>query len=223
MKRALVIVLLLVASCRAKSGGSGIGPNDTTPTPVGNVGEDNTAKESPRLMPAEAYIRTYLAIFGGLSPIAAQSQLQGNQLFDTWDDYLASIGMPDYTADIPRGAQTNALMIAAFERMGVALCDRSLEHDLAISDPTQRLIYAFDLSAPPANATAFAASFDVMHRTFLSYPASMAPTDRTNRFYSLYNGTLAAHSTGTSLFTPNQAAWATVCYGLVRHPEFHLY
>ena len=38
--------------------------------------------------------------------------------------------MPDYTLEIARNPQTNSLMIATFERMGVALCDRAVEKEL---------------------------------------------------------------------------------------------
>ncbi|HEX4352023.1 MAG TPA: hypothetical protein VHZ95_03895, partial [Polyangiales bacterium] len=77
--------------------------------------EDITPKQSPRFLPPEAYIHTYLTLFGGLSPIQTQMAAQAadhTQLFDTWNDYLASLGLPDYRIDIPRATQTNALMLA---------------------------------------------------------------------------------------------------------------
>jgi hypothetical protein len=198
------------------------------------VGVDQGPKDEPRLVPAEAYMRTYLQLFGGLAPLDVQKKAKGadgNQLFDTWDDYLAALGFPDYRNDIPRGAQTNALMVATFERLGVALCDRAVEHDLGLkgkpgSLPTDRLIFAFEPPAGPMDASKFSAPFDLLHRTFLGYPAALAPTDRNARFLALYQDTLKRHSDPAapkSRFTPEQAAWATVCYGLVRHPEFQLY
>jgi hypothetical protein len=69
----------------------------------------------------------------------------------------------------------------------------------------------------------FARNFDVMHRTFLGYPAKLAPTDRTARFYKLYKDVAALPQPGNARFTANEAGWAAVCYGLVRHPEFQLY
>ena len=78
-------------------------------------------------------MRTYLQLFGALSPADAQKTARGNEgsaLFDTWDDYVSSLGFPDYRTDIPRQTQTNTLMVATFEALGVALCDRALEHDL---------------------------------------------------------------------------------------------
>ena len=45
-------------------------------------------------------------------------------------------------------------------------------------------------------------------------------------FVELYNVTVARHPpTGAapSRFTPEQAGWATVCYGLALNPEFHAY
>jgi hypothetical protein len=194
----------------------------------GALPEDTTTKEAPRLMLAEAYMRSYLALFGGLSPLAAQTLARGtdgSQLFDTWNDYLLTLGFPAYTLDIPRQSAPNAVMVASFERVGIALCDRALEHDwLGTAPPpaAQRLIYAFDMPTGTPTQADFAAGFDVMHRTFLNYPAALAPTDRTTRFFTLYSDVVAAHTQKTR-FTPAQAGWAAVCYGLVRHPEFHLY
>jgi hypothetical protein len=192
------------------------------------LGQDTSPKEEPRLVPQEAYMRTYLALFGGLAPVDVQTEARagGTGLFDTWNDYLASMGFPDYRIDLPRSSQTNALMLATFERLGIALCDKAVERDLMGTRPIeQRVVFAFD---PPAtvDAESFKAPFDLLHRTFLGYPAALAPTDRTARFYALYTSTTAAHAdpkAPKSLFKPAQAGWAAVCYGLVRHPEFHLY
>ena len=51
-------------------------------------------------------------------------------------------------------------------------------------------------------------------------------TARTNDYFKLYTDTVTLHSAkdaAKSRFTPDEAGWAAVCYGLVRHPEFHLY
>jgi hypothetical protein len=193
----------------------------------GSLPEDTTPKENPRMVPPEAYIRSYLSLFGGLSPLAAQKALRagdGSALFDTWNDYLAALGLPDYRVDVPRGTLTNTLMLATFERLGIALCDRALEHDLQGMTPVdQRLIYAFDLPTGAVDQNAFGAGFDVLHRTFLGYPAALAPPDRLPRYFKLYGDTVAAHAGANTRFTPAQAGWAAVCYGLIRHPEFHLY
>jgi hypothetical protein len=197
------------------------------PVPMNVVPQDVMPKEEPRLVPAEAYLRTYMQLFGALVPIDTQKRAKGSdgaQLFDTWEDYFASLGFPDYRLDLPRGQVTNALMVATFERVGVALCDRAVEHDIKGNPPlASRQIFAFD-AADPADASAFAPKFDVLHRTFLGYPAALAPTDRTSRFFALYKDVEKQHATAKKTrFTPPQAAWAAVCYGLVRHPEFHLY
>ncbi len=194
------------------------------------VAQDTTRKEGPRLMPAETYVRSYLSLFGGLAPLEVQTRARGADgaaLFDAWNDYLAALGLPDYRVDQPRGSQTNALMMATFERLGVALCDRAVERDLRGTLPlAQRVIFAFDGAPAGLSAADFATRFDVLHRTFLGYPARLAPTDRGQRFYELYQGTVARHRAAdapASRFTPEQAGWATVCYGLIRHPEFHAY
>lgn len=196
--------------------------------PPGHVTpQDTSIKEGPRLLPAESYIRSYLMIFGGLAPLEAQASAQakdGKQLFDTWDDYLATLGLPDYRYDTPRIGQTNTLMIATFERIGISLCDRALEHDRTTSP---RLVYDFELpaaGAPALSQADFAPRFDKMHRLFLGYPAALAQTPRVDRFYKLYTDTMSAHaSVSGSRFSPGEAGWAAVCYGLVRHPELHLY
>jgi hypothetical protein len=194
----------------------------------GSLPEDTSPKQGPRLVPPEAYIRTYLSLFGGLSPMQVQTAAQAQdktQLFDSWNDYLASLGLPDYRIDIPRATQTNTLMLATFERLGVALCDRAVEHDLGASPVDPKLVFDFD--APDAlDQAGFAQRFDVLHRTFLGYPAKLAPADRGTKFFQLYTDTVARHAAKgavKSRFTPAQAAWANVCYGLVRHPEFHFY
>jgi hypothetical protein len=195
------------------------------------VPEDTTPKANLRMVPPEAYMRTYLNLFGALSPADTQKVARGNEgaaLFDTWDDYVSSLGFPDYRTDIPRQTQTNTLMVATFERLGVALCDRALEHDLKVRPmpPVDtRLIFAFDPTAPgKTDRAAFAPRFDVLHRTFLGYPARLASKEREGRFFQLFTETVAAHAQekGTR-FTPDEAGWAAVCYGLVRHPEFNLY
>ena len=198
----------------------------------GTTAMDTTPKQDRRLVPAEAYVRTYLQLFGGLAPLEVQRRARGadgGALFDTWDDYLSALGFPDYRLDLPRGTQTNALMIAAFERLGVALCDRAVEHDLEGKPPPltkDRLVFAFEPPAGQVSEAAFAKGFDVLHRTFLGYPARLAPPGREASFFELYTKTVARHAepgARRSRFTPVESGWAAVCYGLVRHPEFHLY
>src|SRR4051794_25389612 len=57
------------------------------------VAQDNAQKEEPRLVPAEAYIRTYLSLFGYLYPGDLQQRefpANYNKLFDTWQQYTAA-------------------------------------------------------------------------------------------------------------------------------------
>jgi hypothetical protein len=226
IRRFLPLALLLAAACsKAPSE-----PPVSVKTIPGHdsLAEDTTTKEAPRLMLAEAYMRSYLQLFGGLAPAAAQLSARGKDgsaLFDTWNDYLLTLGFPDYRIDIPRQTAPNAVMVASFERVGIALCDRALEHDWKATPPTasaDRMIFAFDMPTGTPDRAAFAAGFDVLHRTFLGYPAELAPTDRVARFLAVYTSVVAAHTAKTR-FLPAEAGWAAVCYGLVRHPEFHLY
>lgn len=119
-------------------------------------------------------------------------------------------------------------MMATFERLGVALCDRAVEHDLKRAKPLpvkERLIFAFEMPREALDEAGFAPRFDVLHRTFLGYPASLARAERAPRFYALYRAIVDHHAENApkSRFTPEEAGWAAVCYGLVRHPEFNLY
>ncbi len=226
IKQALVGGFLFVAACKGDTleGGLASVPGHE------NLAQDNTHKEAPRLMAAEGYIRSYLRIFGVDTPLQAQTQLAtgGDALFDSWNNYLAAMGLPNYTLDLPRGTQTNALMVATFERLGIALCDKALLKDWSTTAPVataKRTVYAFDAPKDIADKVAFTAAFDVLHRTFLGYPVKIAPTNRVDTYFELFTKISSTHTTDpkASLFTANQAAWAAMCYGLVRHPEFQLY
>lgn len=196
------------------------------------VAMDTAPKEDLRLVPPEVYMRSYLQWFGGLAPADVQKRAKGadgNQLFDTWDDYLSAMGFPDYRNDLPRAQQTNAIMVATFERLAIALCDRAVEHDLKslpVTPMAERAVFAFENQEPMTEA-AFAPRFDVLHRTFLGYPATLAPgpVSRSHIYYGLFSEVVTARqkSKAKARFTPTEAAWAAVCYGLARHPETHLY
>ena len=227
-------LVALLAGCTQTSP---TGPAAAAPDPGatisghGDTAVDTTRKEDPRLLGAETLVRSYTSVFGALAPLEAQRVLQasGAALFDTWSDYLGALGFPDYRVDLPRNAQTNALMVATFERVGAALCDAALKRDKAIATASQRTVFDFDLpaDAAPSKLTLaqFQPGFDSLHRLFLGYPAALAPTDRTNRFLALYQATVAAHALPgvPNRFLPNEAGWSAVCQGLARHPEFHFY
>jgi hypothetical protein len=235
-KLALALVVML-AACAKDPEKTGGGESNVPAVPATaipgheSLSQDTTVKEGPRVLAAEVYMRSYLMLFGGLAPVPAQTALRAKDgaLFDAWKDYLAALGLPDYRNEIGRSTQTNALMVATFERIGVALCEAAVEKELkdtARPPVDKRIIYPFEVTAE-SNEAEFTTRFDVMHRTFLGYPASEAATDRTKRFFALYNETIARHKDKTTptptRFTPAQAGWATVCMGLVRHPEFHVY
>jgi hypothetical protein len=232
MKASCAFVVGVVAAVGCAHPPEVVAPSPATPLAAKSVAAEDTApKEDLRMVPPEVYMRTYLQLFGGLLPLDAQKKARagdGAQIFDTWDDYISALGFPDYRQDIPRQTQTNALMIATFERLGVALCDRALEHDLRGATPPpikDRIVFAFDEPKAGVDAKAFAPRFDVLHRTFLGYPAALAPPQRTLRFFQLYKDIAGEHAKASprSRFTADQAGWAAVCYGLIRHPEFHLY
>jgi hypothetical protein len=235
------LIAALAGSCGARPPEL-VTPQSAAPVaPRASIAQDRAPKQEPRLVPAEAYLRTYAQLFGGLAPLDVQARARGGdgaQLFDDWSTYLTAIGMPDHRFDVPRGTQTNATMLATFERLGEALCDRAVEHDLAVPKGgaprplAERTVFAFELAADaPASASsltraAFAPRFDVLHRTFLGYPAELAPTDRTGRFLALWQEVASRHAAAgapKSRLAPALAAWSATCVALLRHPEFQLY
>jgi hypothetical protein len=186
--------------------------------PAKEIVLDTTPKERRRMVPPEVYLRAYLGWFGGLAPLAVQARAKPRGLFDTWDDYLAALGLPDYKIDLPRQGQTNTLMLATFGRLGEALCVRAAEHDLHAKQPP--VLFRFD---PDVTSFAdFVPRFDVLHRTFLGYPVRLAPADRAKKFYALFTE-VAAHHPKRNPLNADETAWAAVCTALVQHPEAELY
>lgn len=246
MKRAVVKgVALVLALAAAACGPPRSVPGEEAKAPVlrASTPLDTTPKEEPRMVPPEAYVSTYLNLFGRLAPLDAQKRARGkdgNQLFDAWSDYLATLGFPDYRLDLPRSTQTNAIMLATFERIGDALCDRATEHDLGgvafegeepgrprpkVPTPrpvADRVIFAFD-PIEAKDEKSFAPKLDVLHREFLGYPLALAPPERTARMFALYTKVKTLHAAKKTRFTPEQAAWSSVCQAMIRHPEIHLY
>jgi hypothetical protein len=214
---------LLLAGCAPPLA---VPPKDEgTLAPLQVTVQDSSPKEEARLLPAEAYLRTYLQLFGAASPLELQRRARGSGLFDSWNDYAAALGLPDHRNDLPRPYQTNALMMATFDRLAIALCVRAAEHDLRGSlTPEQRQVFAFPGVPRPTSLAAFTPAFDVLHRTFLGYPAALAPPGRDRAFFALFQSTVARHeATAMRGLSPVEAAWAAVCLGLARHPEFHTY
>ncbi|WP_438004455.1 hypothetical protein WME89_37565 [Sorangium sp. So ce321] len=221
-------------------------PSPTTPPPPPIVGvpapaipghadpQDDTPKEGPRLVPQEVYLQTYVKLFGDdLTPLQVEALARGADagiVFDRWADYMSPLGFPDHKLDVNRQTNTNTLMMGTFERLGIALCARKAEIELRSSPPppsiAARRVFAFDMTPADPTDAEFAARFDVLHRTFLGYPAALAPTERAGRFRAVFRDVVRRHAAPgapTSRFTPQQAGWAVVCYGLVRHPEFIVY
>lgn len=231
-------MLALVALCVAPGQGCGKDSDEekqyvagvpATAIPGHEALQDNSAKEGPRLMHAEVYLRSLGRLFGDLTPVEVEAVARGATpgiLFDRWRDYLASLGLPDHRSDVNRGVATNSLMIATFDRLAIALCIRAGERELRGAVPlAQRKVFAFDSPDGALTDGEFDERFDVLHRTFLGYPAKLAETARTPRFRALYRlATSASELSAEPLkLTPREAGWVAVCYGLARHPELHLY
>ncbi len=218
----IVVVLVLVLGCSHAL--TPIAPSAPTPLPASaSLALDTTPKERRRMVPPEVYLRAYLTWFGGLAPLDVQNRARPRGLFDAWDDYLAALGLPDYKIDLPRQNGSNTLMLATLGRLGEALCARAAEHDLHAKTPlAQRVVFAFEPVAAPT-AEQFAERFDVLHRTFLGYPAKLAPKDRVARFYTLFQYVAAHHAKAKQPLTGDESGWAAVCTALVQHPETELY
>jgi hypothetical protein len=199
-----------------------IAPEPSQPAVAVAIAPSAAGKELRRMVPPEAYLRAYLAWFGGLAPKQLQTTLHTQGVFDAWNDYLAALGLPDYKRDLPRQEQTNTLMLATLGRLGEALCARAAEHDFRGKPPAgPHVVFRFD-AEPGLDEAAFATRFDQLHRKFLGYPAQLAG-DRTSRFFALYRDVVSRHAGETTPLTPEQTAWAAVCTALVQHPEAELY
>lgn len=220
----------IASSCgkSARESDEGIPAVPATAIPGHEGLQDNSPKEGPRLLPAEVYLRTYGRLFGDLTPAQVEAVGRGsdpNILFDRFRDYLASLGLPDHRQDVNRGAATNSIMVATFDRLAIALCVRAIERELRGAVPlASRRVFAFDAPDRALTDAEFEERFDLLHRTFLGYPAKLAETDRVARFRGLYRGAIEdAEKSAPRKLTPREIGWAAVCYGLARHPEFHLY
>jgi len=222
MRRARA-ALVLLAACAAPGP---LAPSAPQPLPTHTETMiDTTPKERRRMVSPEVYLRAYLTWFGGLAPLDVEARARPRAQFDHWDDYLAALGLPDYKIDLPRQIQSNTLMLATLGRLGETLCVRAAERDLHGKPPPAvdaRVVYAFEVVAAPSQAD-FAARFDVLHRTFLGYPARLAPADRVSRFYGLYQAVAQRHAGAKGSLTADETAWAAVCTALVTHPEAELY
>lgn len=228
--------LAVTAACydgpKGGSGSPGPSPAETvalTDLP-GHAGlaVDTRPKQGPRTMPVETYLRSYQMLFGGISAqeIAQVAKgADGNDLFGAWSDSLGALGLPDYALDIARASDTNTVMLGAYERLGIALCDRAVERELRAGSTGTRLVFDFRVATDPLDRAAFDDGFERLHRTFLGYPSKLSQ-GRNDRFFGVYSDVVRRHaatSAPVSKFSPGEAGWAVVCYGLIRHPEFHLY
>jgi hypothetical protein len=223
--RVHVLVLVLVLASLSACGGSAITPSAATALPAHQTRMlDTTPKERRRMVSPEVYLRAYLAWFGGLAPLEVQSRARGRGLFDAWDDYLSALGLPDYKTDLPRQTQSNTLMLATLGRLGEALCARAAEHDLhgGKTPLARRVVFAFDAGGDDTD-DAFQQRFDVLHRTFLGYPAQLAPGERVAKFHALWTEVAARHANAKNPLTAGETAWVAVCTALVQHPEAELY
>lgn len=228
MRRRLALALAL--ACVACTKTTTLAPSAPRPLPPRTtLAMDTTPKERRRLVPPEVYLRAYLGWFGGLAPLDVQARARPRGLFDQWDDYLAALGLPDYRIDLPRALQSNTLMLATLGRLGEVLCVRAAEHDLhgSIKGPgtplADRVVFVFEPTKATPTASEFAERFDVLHRTFLGYPARLAPADRGERFFALYQQIARRHAGKQQPLTPDETAWVAVCTALVQHPEAELY
>jgi hypothetical protein len=215
--RALIFV---VTACGHKP--DAITPKDKGALPPSSeIALDSSLKAQRRMVPAEAFLRAYLTWFGGLAPAEVIQRTQRSALLDRWSSYMTSIGLPDYQFDMPRATESNPVMLATFGRLAEALCVKSAEHDLHDRPRDGRVVFDFEPMTAPS-LEEFKPRFDVLHRTFLGYPAELAPPHRIERFWRLYQKVAANHAVNPDL-TADELGWVAVCTALVQHPETGLY
>ena len=151
-------------------------------------------------MPPEAYTaRRTARWFGGLAPLDVQTKARGRGMFDAWDDYLAALSACPITApDLPRAMQSNTLMAATLGRLGEALCARAAEHDLhgkiRRRSPQRVVVRVRGHRRRPDPTPSSPTRIDVLHRTFVGYPLSLAPAERTAKLSALYRAVVAHHA-----------------------------
>lgn len=216
------LVVVAAVACRGVDHPDVITPRATEALPAHRaIALDASPKAKRRGVPAEVVLRAFLGWFGDLTPQEAFARARGNDLFEPWSAYLAALGLPDHHVDAPRVSQSNTVMLATIGRLAEALCIRSVERDLHARAPlADRIIFGFD-ATPSPSLQSFTIGFDVLHRTFLGYPAALAPAPRIERFYGLYRS--VATRPASRLLTSDELAWAAVCTALVQHPETWLY
>lgn len=216
----LALAVLLASACGHKP--DAITPSGKTELPTATEATlDPSLKVGRRMLPPEAFLRAYLTWFGGLAPIDVVKKTQRSGLFDQWQMYLQAIGLPDYQLDMPRVTESNTIMLATFGRLAEALCVKSAQHDLHGRKHEPRVLFDFEPMAA-ASLDEFRPRFDVLHRTFLGYPADLAPPGRVERFFKLYQTVVARHEVNPDL-TADELGWVAVCTALVQHPEAGLY
>lgn len=223
--RTLVRAIVTSEQYRRAAFATGASPADTAAStaarPQGAPSTEAPAPQ-PRMVPPEAFLRAYLAWFGAAGPYDVFLRARGDDLFDRWPDYLAALGLPDHHVDAPRLTRSNTVMRAAIGRLGEALCVRAAEHDLhARAAIDRRMLFAANAVAAPTRSQ-FETMFDVLHRTFLGYPSSLAPRGRVERFFELYRRFAADRDRKPGL-TADETAWVGICTALVQHPEASVY
>src|SRR5687767_6496890 len=130
----MALVLAIAQGCAAEEDDNEKKSVDVSDIPGHEgMGVDSRRAQGPRTMATEVYLRSYMNLFGLSSPEEVAEAAQGSngqELFETWADHLAALGLPDYSADIARAIETNAIMLGAYERLGMALCERAAPRDL---------------------------------------------------------------------------------------------
>lgn len=234
-----IVVVLSLAGCRSAPAEL-VKPQEVAPPKVESAPREAFVPREPRMVPAETLIRSYAAIFGDLiGPEGRKNYPLGSRTgrYFGWEEHLPGLGVPDYQRDLPRVGQTNTVMVAEFERLAAALCDRAAARDLLPNPNAKPLtpelkalvqvnappVFPFTAKAGPISEADFAPRFDSLHRTFLGYPAELAPKERIGEFYALYTHVEARHRADKPSSASFVSAWSAVCQGLARHPEFHHY
>ena len=213
---------IVIAAC----GGAGaITPSEPTALPAHKTRcSTRTPKERRRMVSPEVYLRAYLGWFGGLVPLDVQNRARPKGLFDAWDDYLVR-ARPARLQDRPAAPDpeqhADARDARPARRGAVRARRRARSARRQDAARSARRVRVRCRAATPT--TRSASGFDVLHRTFLGYPAKLAPGERVAKFHALFTEVAARHAGAKNPLTADETAWVAVCTALVQHPEAELY
>jgi hypothetical protein len=155
-----------------------------------------------RMVPTEAFLRAYLTWFG-LAPDQV-GRARGNDLFDRWVVTSRHSACPTINSTRRVHAKQHGHARRAW-RLGERCASGPRARSARRPPIDKRVVFAFDARDQTTRDDFIQGS--VLHRTFLGYPARLAPASRRP---VLPHRVVASRHTA-SLLTPDELGWAAVC------------